>query len=47
MSDPVEERFGWYRQVNGGNFYISMKQVFPEEKTKAEFASTASINVSG
>ena len=20
MSDPLEGRFGWYRQVNGGNF---------------------------
>ena len=24
--------FGWYRQVNGGNFYISLKQVLEAEK---------------
>ena len=21
MSDPIEGRFGWYRQANGGNFF--------------------------
>ena len=21
LSDPIEGRFGWYRQVHGGNFY--------------------------
>ena len=32
MSDPIKGRFGWYRQVNGGNFYMSVKQVFQAEK---------------
>ena len=27
MSDPLEGRFGWYRQTNGGNFFISVKQL--------------------
>ena len=32
MSDPIEARFGWYRQLSGGNFYISVKQLFEAEK---------------
>ena len=32
MSDPIEGRFGWYRLVNGGNFYMSVKQVLHAEK---------------
>ena len=32
MSDPIEGRFGWYRQVNGGNFFMSVKQVLEAEK---------------
>ena len=32
MSDPIEGRFGWYRQSNGGNFYMSVKQVLTAEK---------------
>ena len=31
-SDPIEGRFGWYRQVNGGNFYMSTLQLFQAEK---------------
>lgn len=31
-SDPIEGRFGWYRQVNGGNFYMSILQLFQAEK---------------
>ena len=31
-SDPIEGRFGWYRQVSGGNFYISILQLFQAEK---------------
>ena len=31
-SDPIEGRFGWYRQVNGGNFFMSLKQVLEAEK---------------
>ena len=25
MSDSIEGRFGWYRQMNGGNFFMSSK----------------------
>lgn len=32
LSDPIEGRFGWYRQVNGGNFYVSVKQILLAEK---------------
>lgn len=32
MSDPLEARFGWYRQVNGGNFFMSLKQLLEAEK---------------
>ena len=32
MSDPLEGRFGWYRQANGGNFYKSVKQILAEKK---------------
>jgi len=32
LSDPIEGRFGWYRQVHGANFYISIRQVLPAEK---------------
>ena len=31
-SDPIEGRFGWYRQVNGGNFFMSINQLFLAEK---------------
>ena len=31
-SDPIEARFGWYRQVNGGNFFMSINQLFLAEK---------------
>ena len=24
-SDPIEGQFGWYRQANGGNFYMSIR----------------------
>ena len=27
QSDPIESRFGWYRQLSGGNYYISVRQV--------------------
>ena len=27
MLDPIEGQFEWYRQVNGGSFYMSVKQV--------------------
>lgn len=32
MSDPLEGRFGWYRQVNGGNFFMSVHQLLLAEK---------------
>ena len=32
MSDPIEGRFGWYRQCNGANFFVSVKQVLTAEK---------------
>ena len=32
LSDPIEGRFGWYRQVNGGNFYVSVKQILLAKK---------------
>lgn len=31
-SDPIEGRFGMYRQFSGGNFYISVKQLLDSEK---------------
>ncbi|KAG1651058.1 hypothetical protein GQR58_027499 [Nymphon striatum] len=36
QSDPIESRFGWYRQLSGANYYVSAKQVIEsEEKIKA------------
>lgn len=32
QSDPLEGRFGWYRQLNGGNFFMSLRQVLDAEK---------------
>lgn len=32
MFDPIEARFGWYRQVSGGNFFMSIKQLLEAEK---------------
>ena len=31
QSDALESRFGRYRQMSGGNFFISVKQVFESE----------------
>ena len=31
-SDPIEGRFGWHRQAKGGNFFMSVKQLFLTEK---------------
>lgn len=31
-SDQIEGRFGWYRQLCGGNFYISVNQLLQGEK---------------
>ena len=32
QSDNIERRFGWYRQMHGGNYLISMKQLLLSEK---------------
>lgn len=32
QSDAIESRFGQYRQMAGGNFYVSIKQVLESEK---------------
>jgi len=32
MSDPIEGRFGWYRQASGGNFFMSVRQLMLTEK---------------
>ena len=31
-SDPTEGRFEWYRHVNGGNYFICVKQLIQAEK---------------
>lgn len=31
-SDPVEKRFGLYRQMSGSNYFISQKQVEESER---------------
>ena len=31
-SDPIESRFGWYRQCNGGNYYLTRRQLFQNEE---------------
>ena len=36
QSDVLESRFGWYRQMCGGNYFISVQQVLQnEQKIKA------------
>ena len=32
QSDSLEKRFGWYRQLSGGNYYISYRQIIESEK---------------
>ena len=32
MSDPIEARFGCYRQMNGGNLFMSLRQLLDSEK---------------
>lgn len=35
QSDPIEARFGWLRQMSGGNYFISMRQALESnEKIK-------------
>ena len=43
MSDPLEEPFGWYRQTNGGNFFVSVKQLLHSEK-KIRYSSLLQQN---
>lgn len=31
-SDPLEQRYGWYRQSSGANYYISFKQILDSER---------------
>jgi hypothetical protein len=31
-SDPLEKRFGWYRQLSGANYYASVRQFLEAEK---------------
>ena len=31
-SDPTEGRFEWYRQVNGGNYFMYVKQLIQAKK---------------
>ena len=39
MLDPTEGRFGWYWQVNGGNFFMSLKQLLKAENMKTHVLS--------
>ncbi len=32
QSDPIESRFGWYRQLAGANYYLSVRQLLEAEK---------------
>ena len=32
QSDNIESRFGWYRQLSGANYFISVREVFHSEK---------------
>ena len=31
-SDPIEKRFGRYRQMSGANYYVSVRQIMQSEK---------------
>ncbi len=32
QSDPIESRFGWYRQLAGANYFLSVRQFLEAEK---------------
>lgn len=32
QSDAIESRFGWFRQLSGANYYISMRQVLESDR---------------
>ena len=31
-SDPIEQRFGWYRLLSGSNYFVSVKQIIESER---------------
>ncbi len=33
QSDPLEKRFGWYRQLAGANYFVSLRQILEAEKS--------------
>lgn len=33
QSDVIEQRFGWYRQLSGANYFVSVRQVLEAEKS--------------
>ncbi len=33
QSDPIERRFGWYRQLAGSNYFVSVRQILEAEKS--------------
>jgi hypothetical protein len=33
QSDPIERRFGWYRQLAGSNYFVSVCQIIKAEKS--------------
>ncbi len=33
QSDSIEKRFGWYRQLSGGNYFVSVRQIIEAEKS--------------
>ena len=36
LSDAIESRFGWYRQLSGGNYFNSVLQFIQAEKRSSE-----------
>ena len=47
MLNPAEGTFGWHRQANGGNFFMSIKQLLLAEKNSCfELTATKSVNFS-
>ena len=33
QSDVIEQRFGWYRQLSGANYFVSVRQILEAEKS--------------
>ena len=46
QSDKLESRFGWFRQMSGGNYWISLKQVLDSERKCKVVALLSHSNVS-